>query len=108
MEEGKPFDYLMAHTEKDLVSAEMDIYWVAKGEADPLEVLKKHEGRIPILHVKDMAAGFQKRILTVREAVSLISPQSLQRPTARVLSTILWNATIVSMAWHAWNRAERI
>ena len=57
MEEGQPFDYLMAHTEKDLVSVEMDIYWVARGEADPLEVLKKHAGRIPILHVKDMAPG---------------------------------------------------
>ncbi|MFH0758092.1 MAG: sugar phosphate isomerase/epimerase [Bacteroidota bacterium] len=57
MEEGRPFDYLMAHTEKDLVAVEMDIYWVVKGEADPLEVLKKYEGRIPILHVKDMAPG---------------------------------------------------
>jgi len=55
MEEGLPFDYLMNHTDKDLVKCEMDIYWVAKGGADPLEILKKYKGRIPILHVKDMA-----------------------------------------------------
>jgi sugar phosphate isomerase/epimerase len=55
METGKPFDYLIENTEKELVNCEMDIYWVAKGGADPLEVLKKYKGRIPVLHVKDMA-----------------------------------------------------
>lgn len=54
MEEGKPFDYLMQHTDEDLVFCEMDIYWVAKGGADPLEYLKKYKGRYKILHVKDM------------------------------------------------------
>lgn len=57
MEEGLPFDYLMAHTDKKLVQCELDIYWVAKGGADPLKVLRKYKGRIPILHVKDMAPG---------------------------------------------------
>jgi sugar phosphate isomerase/epimerase len=57
MEIGLPFDYLMENTDKNLVTCEMDIYWVAKGGADPLAVLKKYSGRIPILHVKDMAPG---------------------------------------------------
>lgn len=57
MEEGMPFDYLMQHTDPGLVKCEMDIYWVKKGGADPLKVLKKYSGRIPILHVKDMAPG---------------------------------------------------
>lgn len=60
MEEGLPFDYLMAHTDKNLVKCEMDLYWVAKGGADPLAMLKKYAGRIPILHVKDMAPGDAK------------------------------------------------
>jgi len=55
--EGKPFEYFMEHTDPGLVSCEMDIYWVKYGGADPLEVLKAYKGRIPILHVKDMAAG---------------------------------------------------
>ena len=55
MEEGLPFDYLMEHTDPKLVQCEMDIYWVKKGGGDPLEVLKKYAGRIPVLHVKDMA-----------------------------------------------------
>ncbi len=57
MEEGLPFDYLMNHTDKNLVKCEMDIYWVAKGGADPLQLLKKYSGRYKILHVKDMAPG---------------------------------------------------
>lgn len=57
MEEGKPFDYLMKYTDSDLVKCEMDIYWVKKGGAEPLDILKKYNGRIPILHVKDMASG---------------------------------------------------
>lgn len=57
MEQGLPFDYLMNNTDGSLVQCELDIYWVAKGGADPLEVMKKYDGRIKILHVKDMAPG---------------------------------------------------
>jgi sugar phosphate isomerase/epimerase len=57
MEEGLPFDYLMEHTDPELVRCEMDIYWVKKGGGDPLAVLKKYRGRVPILHVKDMTPG---------------------------------------------------
>ncbi len=57
MEEGYPFDYLMNHTDKNLVKCEMDVYWVRKGGADPVEMLKKYSGRYAILHIKDMAPG---------------------------------------------------
>lgn len=57
MEEGLPFHYLMQHTDDNLVKCEMDIYWVKKGGGDPLDILKQYAGRIPLLHVKDMAPG---------------------------------------------------
>lgn len=57
MEDGLPFDYLMQHTDPELVNCEMDIYWVKKGGSDPLQYLKKYAGRYPMLHVKDMAPG---------------------------------------------------
>ena len=57
MEEGLPFDYLMTHTDKELVKCELDVYWVKKGGADPVEMLQKYAGRYPILHIKDMAEG---------------------------------------------------
>jgi sugar phosphate isomerase/epimerase len=47
----------MNNTDKLLVKCEMDIYWVKKGGADPLTMLKKYKGRYAILHIKDMAAG---------------------------------------------------
>ena len=57
MEEGLPFDYLMNHTDKEMVKCELDIYWVKKGGAEPVDILKNHKGRYTILHVKDMAPG---------------------------------------------------
>ena len=57
MENGFPFDYIMQNTDPETVNCEMDIYWVKKGGGDPLKMLKKYQGRIPILHVKDMASG---------------------------------------------------
>jgi sugar phosphate isomerase/epimerase len=56
MEKGLPFDYLMENTDKSLVKCEMDTYWVQKGGADPVEMLKKYKNRYVILHVKDMTA----------------------------------------------------
>jgi sugar phosphate isomerase/epimerase len=57
MAEGLPFDYLMTNTDSKLVKCELDIYWAAKGGAEPLSLLKKYNGRYLILHVKDMARG---------------------------------------------------
>jgi sugar phosphate isomerase/epimerase len=57
MESGLPYEYLMAHTDPGLVKGEMDLYWVKKGGADPLEMLRTYKGRFVILHVKDMAKG---------------------------------------------------
>ena len=54
MEQGLPFDYLMEHTDKKLVKCELDVFWVKKGDADPLSILKKYRGRFEILHLKDM------------------------------------------------------
>ena len=60
MESGLPFDFLMNNTDPDLVKCELDIYWVTKGGADPLLLLRKYKGRYIILHIKDMAPGNTK------------------------------------------------
>ncbi len=56
MQEGLPFDYLMKHTDKNLVGCELDVFWAVKGGANPVTILKKFAGRFPILHLKDMTA----------------------------------------------------
>lgn len=52
--EGKlPYDELMAHTEPDKVSFEMDCGWVIAAGHNPIELLKQYGARIVMLHVKD-------------------------------------------------------
>lgn len=55
MMEGQiPYQVLLNNTDKDLVKMEMDIYWVIKGNHDPVALFKEHPGRFPLWHVKDM------------------------------------------------------
>lgn len=48
------FDSIMKNTDPDLVTTQLDIYWVVKGNADPVELIKKYPGRIELVHAKDM------------------------------------------------------
>ena len=45
-------DHLFTGTE---LNSELDVYWVKKAGDDPLDWMKKLTGRLPILHMKDMA-----------------------------------------------------
>jgi len=47
-------DILLANTDPDNVMAELDVAWVTYGGADPASMIRKHAGRCPILHVKDL------------------------------------------------------
>ncbi len=49
-----PYDVLLAETDADKVMFELDLYWIRKGKADYKEYFKKHAGRFPVWHVKDM------------------------------------------------------
>ena len=53
------YDVLLDDTDPALVAFEMDLFWVAKGGADPLPYFERYPGRFPLVHVKDMAAGQQ-------------------------------------------------
>ncbi len=50
-----PYDVLLDQTDKDLVKMEVDLYWIKKAGQDPLALFKKHPGRFPLWHVKDMS-----------------------------------------------------
>ena len=52
--EQTAWDVLMEATDADLVKAEIDVYWVKKGGADPVEVIARYADRLALLHVKDM------------------------------------------------------
>ena len=49
-----PFDYLLSNTDPDFVKVEIDLYWIHKGNDEPLHYFEKFPGRFPLVHVKDM------------------------------------------------------
>jgi sugar phosphate isomerase/epimerase len=48
------FDVLMAELDKDLVTMEIDLFWVTKAGQDPVKIFKKYPGRFQLFHMKDM------------------------------------------------------
>ncbi|MEO6893883.1 MAG: sugar phosphate isomerase/epimerase [Ginsengibacter sp.] len=63
-----PYDILM-RTDPNLVKMEMDLYWIKKAGQDPIELFKKHPGRYPLWHVKDMDKTPQKNFTEVGNGV---------------------------------------
>jgi sugar phosphate isomerase/epimerase len=51
------FDILLGETDPALVKSELDVYWVAFAGLDPVVFIKGLSGRMPLIHLKDMAAG---------------------------------------------------
>ena len=54
MEGQIPYDVLLSGTDKNLVKLELDLYWATFADQDPVALFKKHPGRFPLWHVKDM------------------------------------------------------
>ena len=56
------FDILIAETDPDLVTFELDVGWVAAGGYDPTELFRKYPTRYFLMHVKDVKASTQPNI----------------------------------------------
>jgi sugar phosphate isomerase/epimerase len=54
IEGQQPFEYLLNNTDKELVKMELDLGWVAYAKQDAIELFRKHPGRFPLWHVKDL------------------------------------------------------
>ncbi|MBF9252297.1 sugar phosphate isomerase/epimerase [Pontibacter sp. 172403-2] len=54
LEGQRPYDLLLAETDKGLVGMELDLYWATKSGNDPVALFEKYPGRFPMWHVKDM------------------------------------------------------
>jgi sugar phosphate isomerase/epimerase len=51
-------EMLMSETHKGLVSLELDIFWASVAGHNPVEILEKYSGRIPLVHLKDKSREF--------------------------------------------------
>jgi len=49
---------LLQRTDPSLVFWQMDCYWVAQAGHDPVELMKRHAGRISSLYLEDLKPGF--------------------------------------------------
>ncbi len=58
--DGKtPFDAVFEAADPASLSIELDVGWSHYGGADTLAVMKKYEGRIPLLHIKDIKQRYE-------------------------------------------------
>ena len=48
------YDRLLEETDPGALKMELDLCWVTKAGVDPVELFKKHPGRFPLWHVKDL------------------------------------------------------
>lgn len=55
-DEGTLFDTLAKAAPN--LHFEIDVFWARAGGVDPVALISRYSGRVPLLHVKDMAKGF--------------------------------------------------
>lgn len=55
--DGTHFDALANQTEPGVVDFQMDVFWVAHGGGNPVELFQRYPGRFPSTHLKDLRKG---------------------------------------------------
>ena len=68
MDGQKPYDIFLSQISADLLKFELDLAWVSKAGVDPVALFKAHNGRFPLLHVKDFDKDFNN-LMPVGEGV---------------------------------------
>ena len=53
VEDQVMYDYMLQHTDPELVFFQMDVYWAVIGKASPVDYFKRYPGRFTMLHIKD-------------------------------------------------------
>jgi sugar phosphate isomerase/epimerase len=48
------YDIFLPEMDPDLITMEIDLYWVTKAGQDPVEMFNKYPGRFQLFHMKDM------------------------------------------------------
>lgn len=53
----RPIDVLLERLDPKNVGLEMDVFWVSVAGNDPVAMLNRNKGRVPLLHLKDKQRG---------------------------------------------------
>ena len=81
----------MKNTDPDLVTTQLDLYWVVKGNADPVELIKKYPGRIELVHAKDMDSTTERGMTCVGNGIIDFKRIFVQAKTAGIRRIIVEN-----------------
>jgi sugar phosphate isomerase/epimerase len=52
--DGNMLDLIIEGTNPDLVTYELDVFWMIHGVADPVNYLNKYPGRFELMHLKEL------------------------------------------------------
>jgi sugar phosphate isomerase/epimerase len=66
---GTLFDLLVKETRPEVVTFEMDVFWVVHAGQKPAQLFKQHRDRFSLVHLKDMKIGTQVGLLTGKSDV---------------------------------------
>lgn len=63
------FEMIAEGTDPNLVNLELDLFWAQYGGVDPIALLQRYAGRMPLLHFKDMQNDAERSDAPVGEGI---------------------------------------
>ncbi|MFQ3549392.1 MAG: sugar phosphate isomerase/epimerase [Armatimonadota bacterium] len=63
------FDILIEKSDASFLQFELDTYWVRYANVEPIDFIDKLSGRIPLLHIKDMADNQERRFAEIGNGI---------------------------------------
>jgi sugar phosphate isomerase/epimerase len=64
-----PYDYLLSNTDPAICKVEIDLYWIYKGNDEPLHYFEKYPGRFELIHMKDMDDTAERSFACVGDGI---------------------------------------
>ena len=64
------YDLFMTEMDADLITMEIDLYWVTKAGQDPVEMFNRYPGRFQLFHLKDMYTETEPYFEVIKDDIS--------------------------------------
>ncbi len=66
------YDIFMPEMDKDLITMEIDLFWVSKAGQDPVDMFNKYPGRFQLFHLKDMAKKQEPYFDVIKDDITAV------------------------------------
>jgi len=71
------FDIFLKEMDADLITMELDLYWVTKAGHDPVEIINKYPGRFKLWHFKDQLKPSEPTFEVEKEDITPVGAGSI-------------------------------